>query len=173
MGGGWKRGSNSPLPSRIAPPAGVIFQHFVEFGAGGDLDGAFVEFVARAETFGIPRGDLAEHPAAERLAKHFNHQIQMPAHHAHPFGEAGFGQHAIVPEGRVTRVSNVAGGLRILRLAEPAPPNGLQIIQRMLENPRIVKRTAPDAHAGTPVSSSIFFAAGGEMMSPLPMTGIS
>ena len=50
-----------------------------------------VEFVARAEPLGIPRRDFAEHPAAEFLAKNFNHQIQMPAHHAHALGEWQFG----------------------------------------------------------------------------------
>ena len=76
---------------KLLPPADVIFQNLVEFGAGGNLHDAFVEFVARAEPFGIPRRDFAEHPAAVFLAKNFNHQIQMPAHHPHALGKGGFG----------------------------------------------------------------------------------
>src|SRR5579859_2135619 len=48
--------------------------------------------MAGTEPFGIPRRDLAKHPAAEWLAKNLNHQIQMPAHHPHPLGKRGFGK---------------------------------------------------------------------------------
>src|SRR5260221_1443766 len=80
------------LVEKLLPPADVIFQNVVEFRARGNLHDAFVEFVARAEPLGIPRRDLAEHPAAEFLAKNFNHQIEMAAHDARALGESGFGR---------------------------------------------------------------------------------
>src|ERR1035437_5394901 len=64
----------------------------MESGPGGNLHDTLVEFVARAEPPGIPRRDLAEHPAAVFLAKNFNHQIQMPAHHPYTIGKGGFGK---------------------------------------------------------------------------------
>jgi len=80
------------LVEKLTAPADVMSQDVVEFRARGDLHDAFVEFVARAESPGIPRRDLAEHPAAEFPAKNFNHQIQMAAHDARAFGESRFGQ---------------------------------------------------------------------------------
>ena len=76
---------------KLLPPADVIFQNLVESSPGGNLHDAFVEFVARAESLGVPRRNLSEHPAAVFLAKNFNHQIQMPAHHPNPLGKGGFG----------------------------------------------------------------------------------
>ena len=88
-GGGLKtRQQFAAFVQKLLPPAEVIFQHLVKLRLGGDLHDFFVEFVAWAEPLGIPRRDFAEHPAAEFLAKHFNHQIQMPAHHPHALGES-------------------------------------------------------------------------------------
>jgi hypothetical protein len=63
--------------------------------------------------------DLAEHPAAVLLAENFHHQIQVPAHHPHALLK-----------------------IRLRRQFARA-----QKMPGVPENPRIVKRAAPDAHA--------------------------
>ena len=59
--------------------------------AGRELLERVVEFGGRSKPFGIPRPDLPEHPATQFLAKNFNHQIEMPAHHVDALIERRFG----------------------------------------------------------------------------------
>src|SRR5260221_3584376 len=134
------------LVEKLLPPADVVFQHIVELGLGGNLHDLLVEFMHGAEAFGIPRRHLAEHPAAEVFAKDFNHQIQVAAHDAHAPGEGGFGRQG---GARLRRAQMPLGVFRKVRARRSLAPPGLafQIRQRALENPRVIKRAASDAHA--------------------------
>ena len=56
------------IVEELLTPAEVIFQHVVKFGARRDAHHALVEFVGRAESFGVPRRDFAKPAAAVLLA---------------------------------------------------------------------------------------------------------
>ena len=82
------------------------------------MDDGFVEGLGGAETFGVPRGHFAEHHAAAILAEDFHHQIVVAPQHADAFVEGRLGQQFA----------------------------GLEVLACVLENPRVVKRSAANGH---------------------------
>lgn len=75
---------------KLLPVAAVVGEDFVELSAAGEEDDAFVKFVARSEAARILWSDFAKHPATRFLAENFDHQVEMPAHHAHALVEGRF-----------------------------------------------------------------------------------
>ena len=84
------------------------------------MHNGFVERLGRAEAFGVPRGDFAEHHAAAIFAEDLDHQFIMPAQDADAFVEGGLGEEF----------------------------TGFYIVPGVLENPRIIKRAAANGHTG-------------------------
>ena len=60
-----------------------------ELIGGAYLHNGFVERLGRAEAFGVPRGDFAEHHAAAIFAEDLDHQFIMPAQNADAFVKGG------------------------------------------------------------------------------------
>lgn len=100
----------------LLAPLAVLVQDLMKLGCGGNMHDAFVEHARGTEAFGIPRRDFAEHAAGEIFAKDLYHEVQVPAHDAHPLVKRGFRQKLAdvhVSEGRVTRVPSVHRFIKI------------------------------------------------------------
>ena len=101
----------------LLAPLPVGGDDFVEFVPVIEMNHPFVELFHRAEPPGILERNFAELPAALCFAEHFHHPVKMLGHHGEAFVERWLRQ-------------LFAGG---------------QKMHGVPENPRIVKRTAPDA----------------------------
>ena len=56
------------------------------------MDDGFVEGLGGTETFGVPRGDFAEHHTAAIFAKNIDHQVIMTAQDADAFFKGRLGK---------------------------------------------------------------------------------
>src|SRR5215831_11174007 len=93
-------------------------QNILKFGLRANLHDALIELIRRSKSFRVPRRDLSKHAATVFLPENFYHQIQVAAHDSYALFKSRFSQ-------QFSRV---------------------EIVQRVLEYPRIVKRSSPDAH---------------------------
>ena len=62
----------------------------MELGEGGELNNAFIKFMNRSETFGIPGSYFPELNTAVGFAKNLNHSLQMSGKDADSLREPHF-----------------------------------------------------------------------------------
>src|SRR5438477_2037821 len=85
-----------------------------------NLNHTLVEFIGGPEPLCVPRTDFAKHSATKFLTEDRDHEFKMSAHHGDSLREPR------------------------LRQQLPCPKK----MQRVVENPGVVKGPAPDAYAG-------------------------